>query len=211
VLVEGPDVPGSLRLLARPGDALLVLGSAADATSRDLLLRSQAWGLTRIWLGAGLRPHPGQAEHVVWGGAEDGAADECARSGDLVVLYHVLWELTHVVFEHPGLLTAEPGCESPEACITCSDAGQVAEVQRVDDDGRAETLVGGVTETIDVSLVDPVGPGHLVLVHAGVAVAPVESVVVAPVESVVGAPVESVAVPLVESVVAGSASMEVEP
>ena len=28
-----------------------------------------------------------------------------ARSGDLVMLYHLLWELTHVVFEHPGLLT----------------------------------------------------------------------------------------------------------
>ena len=36
-------------------------------------------------------------------------------------------------------------------------------------DGRADVVVFGYVETVDVSLVDPVVPGDLVLVHAGVA------------------------------------------
>ena len=36
-----------------------------------------------------------------------------ARSGDVVLLYHLLWELTHVCFEHPGLLKAAPAAATP--------------------------------------------------------------------------------------------------
>ena len=71
----------------------------------DLLARAEAWGLTSVWLGAGPRPRPDgapAARHVVW--LEDADPARAARSGDLVLLYHLLWELTHVVFEHPGLL-----------------------------------------------------------------------------------------------------------
>jgi hydrogenase maturation factor len=87
-----------------------------------------------------------------------------------VLLYHLLWELTHVVFEHPGLLEPEPGpvC-TDEVCITCSDQGLVAEVTAVHGDGRADVVVGGRPETVDISLVEA-GPGDLLLVHAGVAV-----------------------------------------
>jgi hydrogenase maturation factor len=164
--VDGPEAEGSLRLLARPGDILLVASTADDVGALDLLTRSEAWGLTRVWLGAGPRPTGSRADHVIWTVGTDPAL--AARSGDLVLLYHLLWELTHVVFEHPGLLKEDDGC-TDEVCITCSDEGRVAEVRAVLSDGSADVRVGGRPETVDVSLVDPVVAGDLLLVHAGVA------------------------------------------
>jgi hydrogenase maturation factor len=168
VHVEPTDAAAALRLLARPGDVLLVVSSASDALSVDLLCRAEAWGLTRLWLGAGSRPANGRAEHVIWLEGVDPAL--ATRSGDIVLLYHLLWELTHVVFEHPGLLEPEPACGDP-VCITCSDEGRVAEVRVVHATGSAEVVVNGLVETIDASLVDPLTTGDLVLVHAGVAIA----------------------------------------
>ena len=165
ISVDGAEAKESLRLLARPGDILLVASTAEDVGALDLLSRSEAWGLTRVWIGAGPRPTTSRADHVLWTGEADPAL--AARSGDLVLLYHLLWELTHVVFEHPGLLN-EDEC-TDEVCITCSDEGRVAEVRAVLSDGRAEVMMGGRPETIDASLVDPVAPGDLLLVHAGVA------------------------------------------
>jgi hydrogenase maturation factor len=166
VHLEGDDLVGAVRSLARPGDVLLVVGGADHLHTSDLLRRAEAWGLTRFWLGTGRRPPPGLAEHVVWVEGTDPAL--AARSGEVVLLYHLLWELTHVVFEHPGLLRDEAACAG-EVCITCSDQGQVGEVRAVRPDGRADVVVFGYLEGIDVSLVDPVVPGDLVLVHAGVA------------------------------------------
>jgi hypothetical protein len=166
VNVEGVDTASTLRLLARPGDVLLAVSSAHDPASVDLLRRSEAWGLTRIWLGAGSRPPGGLAEHTVWLEGTDPALS--ARSGDLVLLYHLLWELTQVVFEHPGLLIPELECTG-EACITCSDEGSVAEVRAVHADGTADVVTNGSTGKVDVSLVEPVAVGDLLLVHAGVA------------------------------------------
>ena len=108
-----------------------------------------------------------RADHVVWLDGADPAV--AARSGDLVMLYHLLWELTHVVFEHPGLLTPEDEC-TDSVCVTCSDEGRVAEVRAVLTDGRVEVLAGGRAEQVDGRLVDGLRPGDLVLVHAGVAV-----------------------------------------
>ena len=166
VNLEGSDIAGTLRLLARPGDVVVAASTADNAETLDLLARSEAWGLTRIWLGAGGRPARVRAEHVVW--VEDIEAPVAARSGDIVLLYHLLWELSHVVFEHPGLLSATPAC--PDAvCMTCSDEGRVGEVRTLGADGTADVLVRGVLETVDLNLVAPVAPGALVLVHAGVA------------------------------------------
>jgi hydrogenase maturation factor len=103
---------------------------------------------------------------VIW--IDHADAEVAARGGDVVMLYHLLWELTHVVFEHPGLLEDAPAC-TDDVCITCSDEGRVAEVAVVHEDGSAVVLAAGLLETIDVSLIDPVRPGDLVLVHAGVA------------------------------------------
>ncbi|HVA10405.1 MAG TPA: HypC/HybG/HupF family hydrogenase formation chaperone [Acidimicrobiales bacterium] len=156
----------ALRLLVRRGDVLVVVSTAGNAAATDLLDRAEAWGLTRVWLGTGPRPAARRAEHVVWLEGSDPAL--AARSGDMVLLYHLLWELTHVVFEHPGLLEAPPGCAG-EVCITCSDEGRVAEVRSLLEGGAVEVTIEGVVETVDATLVAPVAPGDLLLVHAGVA------------------------------------------
>jgi hydrogenase maturation factor len=166
VSVDCDDVVGATRLLARPGDVVLAVGPADDEVVGSLLRRSQAWGLTSLWLGAGERPPAGTADHVIW--IDDADVDVAARGGDVVMLYHLLWELTHVVFEHPGLLEDSPAC-TDDVCITCSDEGRVAEVAAVHEAGSAVVLAAGLLETVDVSLIDPVRPGDLVLVHAGVA------------------------------------------
>ncbi len=177
VCVEASTAAGTLRLLARPGDILLVVSGAQCHEADDLLARAEAWGLTRLWLvaGAGATParNGGRAEHVVW--LHESDVTLAARSGDMVLLYHLLWELTHVVFEHPGLLTEDPQC-TDEVCITCSDEGRVAEVRRVaGGGGLAEVTVVGLIENVDTTLVDPVAAGDLLLVHAGVAITALES------------------------------------
>jgi hydrogenase maturation factor len=154
--------------MARSGDVLLAVSSADDHRTIDLLRRAEAWGLTRLWLGVGVRPNAVPAEHSVWHDAPD-----AAFSGEMVLLYHLLWELTHVVFEHPGLLEPEP-LRYGEMCITCADEGLVAEVRTVLADGTAEVVVRGLSEILDVRLVEPVVPGDLVLAHAGVALTPLQ-------------------------------------
>ena len=172
VSVDGPEAAESVRLLSRPGDLLLCVSTADDPVARDLLTRADAWGLTSLWLGAGPRPGracgDARAHHVVWLDTAEPAL--AARSGDLVLLYHLLWELTQVVFEHPGLLTPETECTA-DVCVTCSDEGRVAEVRAVLAEGRVEVLAGGLVEQVDGRLVEGLRPGDLVLVHAGVAVA----------------------------------------
>jgi hydrogenase maturation factor len=165
--LDGAEAERALRLLARPGDVLLLVGTD-DFRTADLLGRAEAWGLTRIWLGVGSRPTTTRADHLVW--SETDNPDVAAHSGAMVLLYHLLWELTHVVFEHPGVLVPEKGC-AEDVCITCSDEGRVAEVRSVRTDGMVDVIVGGVPETVDASLVNAVDPGDLVLIHAGVALA----------------------------------------
>jgi len=174
VHVDDPDPAGALRLLARPGDVLLAVSTAEDATTIDVLRRAEAWGLTRVWLGAGPRPSLPLAEQVVW--AESAEPGRAARSGDVVILYHLLWELTHVVFEHPGLLEgdevgARPGDRCEAGCITCSDQGDLAEVRATRGDGLADVVVRGRPEVVDISLVEGAAPYDLIVLHAGVAIA----------------------------------------
>jgi hydrogenase maturation factor len=55
-------------------------------------------------------------------------------------------------------------------CITCSDEGRVAEVRILLDGSQAEVLdASGLVEVVDISLVEPLTPGDVVLCHAGVA------------------------------------------
>ncbi|BCL79347.1 HypC/HybG/HupF family hydrogenase formation chaperone [Ktedonobacteria bacterium brp13] len=57
-------------------------------------------------------------------------------------------------------------------CITCSDAALVATVLRVEQESSVALVsVQGLTEEIDITLVDTVVAGDQVLVHGGVAVA----------------------------------------
>ena len=70
-------------------------------------LRARVWGLTTVWIGAGPAPGRRRGRPRALGGRRSGRA--AAYDGSLVLRYHVLWELTHVCFEHPGLLVADDG------------------------------------------------------------------------------------------------------
>ena len=161
----GVGLVARLRASVRPGDVVLVLAGPDDAEAADALRRGAAWGVETVWIGAGSRrPPAGAADHVIWLGTDD----PVEASEQFVRVYHLLWELTHVCFEHPGLLRPEPVCND-EVCITCSDEGRLAEVVNVDGDEAIVRTADG-EERIDVSLIDPPELGDLVLVHAGFAI-----------------------------------------
>lgn len=65
-------------------------------------------------------------------------------------------------------------CERDAAghCITCSDEALSARVVRIDQQmGIAFVRIDDVIEEVDITLVDDVVPGDLLLVHGGVAIA----------------------------------------
>lgn len=161
------DAAATLRPMARSGDVLLVVAQA-DAPVAPTLRRAEAWGVTTVWLGTGPRPGDGAADHVLWL-SDDPVA---AHDGRMVLGYHVLWELTHVCFEHPGLLDAV----TPDGpvCTTCSDEGRLGEVVGSGDDDDATVRTATGIETISTAMVGPVRSGDLVLVHAGTAITVVD-------------------------------------
>lgn len=168
VAVADGDVTATLRTMARAGDALVVV-SSGDAAVPGLLTRSEAWGLTTIWMGCGPRPEPSSADHLLWLSDDP----QARHDGRLVMGYHLLWELTHVCFEHPGLLRESAATEGP-TCTTCSDEGRMGEVvTSLGDDATIRTACG--IETVSTLLVGPVIPGDLVLVHAGTAITVVDA------------------------------------
>jgi hypothetical protein len=164
--LTGTDLVARARVAVRPGDILIAVTGAHDDVT-DLMRRAPAWGAVSIWIGSGARPAAGAADHVLWLDDQDPMAP---ATGRFVFLYHLLWELAHICFEHPGLLKPEPEC-TDEVCITCSDEGRLAEVIRPPASlfGKALVRTAAGEESIDVTLVTPVTPGDLVLVHAGAA------------------------------------------
>ncbi len=164
---SGADLVATLRASVRPGDLVLALSPAADAAVADVMRRGQAWGVETIWVGAGPdRPPAGAANHVLWLDTED----ELQASEQFVRLYHMLWELTHVCFEHPGLLKETGECLD-DVCITCSDEGRLAEVVTVDtENDEAVVRTPDGRERVDISLLDAPTPGDLILIHAGFAI-----------------------------------------
>jgi hypothetical protein len=186
--LTGSDLVQRARVAVRPGDMLIAVAAARDKVVGDLMRRAPAWGAASAWIGSGPRPAAGAADHVLWIDEQDPMAP---ATGGFVFLYHLLWELTHVCFEHPGLLEPEPD-GADDVCITCADEGRLAEVVgRAPDDldpsglgssglgssglgssglgSRALVRTAAGQETIDVTLVAPVSVGDLVLVHAGAA------------------------------------------
>lgn len=151
-----PTGAAGLDRLARGDDVVLTLahGPADDAT-RAFLDEAGRRGLLRIAL-VGAGGDPPHADHVL-----------VVPSGDPHVVqevqettYHVLWELVHVFFEHPGLLH--------DACITCGDVAVQARVVAVE--GETATVEkDGASERVAVDLLDHVAVGDVVLCHAGVA------------------------------------------
>lgn len=169
-IVEGRDLIGGLRALSRPGDILVAVATGTEASVLSTMRRARAWGLTTVWVGAGPRPEAGAADHVLW---LEGDLAAAAHGGRFVLMYHLLWELTHVCFEHPGLLEPEPEC-TDEVCITCSDEGRLAEVVVGGAPGYVQVRTARGLESIDTTLIGDVHPGELVLVHAGSAITVVE-------------------------------------
>ena len=162
----GADLVATLRASVRPGDIVLALAGPDEADVADALRRGAAWGTETVWVGHGRRrPPAGAADHVIWSDVDD----PLEASAEFVRVYHLLWELVHVCFEHPGLLKPPPECDD-EVCITCSDEGRLAEVVMVDGDEATVRTAEG-EECIDVSLIEPPRSGDLVLVHAGFAIA----------------------------------------
>ena len=173
--VAGADLVSTLRAVSSPGDLLIVVAAADDTTVRSAMRHAPAWGLRTVWIGQGSRPVPGAADHVLW---LDEELAPSAYGGGFVLVYHLLWELTHVCFEHPGLLipTIDEGdvaC-TEEICITCSDEGRLAEVVATGPGYQARVRTPRGIEAIDTTLIGTPRPGDLVLVHAGSAVTLIE-------------------------------------
>ncbi len=162
------DITAEARLCVRIGDVVIAVAGADDRTVVDVMRRASAWGALTIWIGSGARPDAGAAGHVLW---IDDPNPLAPATGRFVLMYHLLWELTHVCFEHPGLLAPPVEECADEVCITCSDEGRLAEVITAPDSRFGPALVRTATgeEFIDVTVVSPVVPGDLVIVHAGAA------------------------------------------
>jgi hypothetical protein len=172
--VDEPDLLGALRVGSRAADILLAVGAAHDERLAELMRHARAWGLLSLWIGTGLeRPQSGAADHVIWLSDDEIGA---AYGGGFVRAYHLLWELTHVCFEHPGLLTSESRECEDEVCITCSDEGRLGEVTAILPGNRASVRTAQGIESVDVTLIDSLRPGALVIIHAGSALALVEEV-----------------------------------
>jgi hypothetical protein len=169
-LVE-PDPVAQARVACQPGDLLLAVAAADEPAVVDAMRRAPAWGALTLWIGSGPRPPAGAANHILWVDSEDPMVP---ATGRFVLMYHLLWELTHVCFEHPGLL--KPDESADDVCVTCSDEGRLAEVVLAPADATGQALVRTAKgeEWIDVTVLGDVEPNDLVLVHAGAAITRLE-------------------------------------
>lgn len=172
VAISGSDLVGTLRAVAEPGDVIVAIATAVEASTCAVMRRAPLWGLKSIWVGSGSRPAPGSADHVLW---VDGEPTRAAYGGRLVLVYHLLWELTHVCLEYGGLLGQDAGTPRVSGddglCISCSDEGRLAEVVDTGPLLRARVRTAGGLESIDTTLIGTPRPGDLLLVHAGSALA----------------------------------------
>jgi hypothetical protein len=164
VALTGPELVDLVRVSVRPGDIVVAVAGADNPEVRSVMRRSPAWGATTIWIGSGERPKAGMADHVLWLDDDD---PRIPATGGFVLFYHLLWELTHVCFEHPGIL--KPECDEA-VCVTCSDEGRLGEVLTASTDGQAAVRTARGLELVVTTLIDPVATGELVLVHAGTAI-----------------------------------------
>lgn len=168
VALTGPDLVDLVRVSVRPGDIVVAVAGAEQPDVRSIMLRSPAWGATTLWIGSGERPKAGAADHVLW---LDDPDPRVPATGGFVLFYHLLWELTHVCFEHSGLLKSQ--C-ADDVCVTCSDEGRLGEVVAATADGLAAVRTARGVEDVVTTLVGPVVAGDLVLVHAGTAISRLE-------------------------------------
>jgi D-sedoheptulose 7-phosphate isomerase len=151
-----PSGATTLARLARPDDIAMAISHAElDEITADLLAEARRRGLLTIAMTGGAES-AGDAEHRFSVGSDDPTVVQEVQE----TTYHVLWELVHVFFEHPGLLD--------DACITCGDVAVQATVVAVDN-GNATIEKDGAREDVAIDLVTGVKVGDLLLCHAGVA------------------------------------------
>jgi D-sedoheptulose 7-phosphate isomerase len=161
-LSNDPSGASLLRHFPRPGDIALGLTHTwADAEIEGWLSRLSRKGLLTIGLGGA--PLPGETSTLHY--AVDHAlivpsTDPIVTQEVQETTYHVLWELVHVFFEHPGLLSEE--------CITCGDVAVPARVVGLEN-GMATVEKDGAHEEVVVDLIDGVSIGDTLLCHAGTA------------------------------------------
>ncbi|MGD0320361.1 MAG: hydrogenase assembly protein HupF [Acidimicrobiales bacterium] len=188
VAVVDTDPVGRLRQLVHSGDLLLALSAADEGEVAAVMRRAPAWGLATIWVGSGVRPEPGAADHVLWVDAVpdvvDPIHDVMADTGELVLLCRHLREATHVYLERPGLIeSADPAaCTNDELCVTCFDEGRLGEIvlagaAHAAGKGNRSAVVRTPRglEEIDTNLVGALTAGDLVIIHAGAAIGVVET------------------------------------
>jgi D-sedoheptulose 7-phosphate isomerase len=153
VIVGKRALPAHARAeLARPGDVILAIAHGAPSPDAQRLLARRDV-LTIALLGGGAHA---QADHVLSVPSDDPRVVQEVQE----TIYHVLWELVHVFFEHPGLLR--------EACITCGDSAVPATVVQLQG-AMAVVERGGAREEVAIELVPDVTVGDVLLCHAGVA------------------------------------------
>ena len=162
-LAPSNDASGKTTLarLARPDDiALAITHTGPDPELTEFISEARRRGLLTISMGG-----PGaslDADHAFSVPSDDRAIVQETQE----TAYHVLWELVHVFFEHPGLLD--------DACITCGDVAVTATVVSV----GAESAViekDGAREEVATDLVEEVAVGDELLCHAGVALERIEA------------------------------------
>jgi D-sedoheptulose 7-phosphate isomerase len=155
-----PSGATTLERLGRPDDIAMAIAHAQpDSSLREFLAEAGRRGLLSIAFGpagAGL-----EAEHAFEVPSEDPAIVQEVQETS----YHVLWELVHVFFEHPGLLD--------DACITCGDVAVAARVVSVEGE-TAMIEKDGAREQVAIDLVEQVSVGETLLCHAGVALEKVQ-------------------------------------
>lgn len=141
--------------LLRSDDIALALahGSLPPSTESFLAGASERGALTIAFTGANGSP---AADHSFVVPSRDAVVVQEVQE----TCYHVLWELVHVFFEHPGLLQ--------DSCITCGDVAVEARVVALHN-GSASIEKDGAREEVAVELLEEVKVGDRVLCHAGVA------------------------------------------
>ena len=157
-LPNDPSGASTLPRLARAGDVALGLhhGRGDDDALAAFLAEARSRGLLTLAMTGSPGPDSTAADHVLAVPSDDPALVQEVQE----TAYHVLWELVHVFFEHPGLLE--------EACITCGDVAVEAPVVAIS--GATATIEkDGAREDVAVELVGGAAVGDVLLCHAGVA------------------------------------------
>jgi D-sedoheptulose 7-phosphate isomerase len=138
--------------LARAGDVMLAIAHGAPEPAVEEALARRGL-MTIALLGGGA---DADADHVLSVPSDDPLIVQEVQE----TTYHVLWELVHVFFEHPGLVR--------DACITCGDNAVPATIVALHGT-NAIAERGGVREEVAIELIENAAVGDVVLCHAGVA------------------------------------------